>query len=68
MKGALHTVAETATFIRDAAEAGLSEETRADIISAIATDPLQGDEVVGSGGVRKLRFAGRGKARAGAGV
>jgi hypothetical protein len=62
---ALHTVAETATFLRDAAEAGLSEEMRAEIVSTIAADPLQGDEVIGSGGVRKLRVAGRGKGKSG---
>jgi hypothetical protein len=65
MKEALHTVAETATFLRDAAEAGLSEETRADLVSSIAADPLQGEEVVGSGGVRKMRVAGRGKGKSG---
>jgi hypothetical protein len=51
--------------MRDAAEAGLSEEVCADIVSVIAADPLRGDEVVGSGGVRKLRFAGRGKGKSG---
>jgi hypothetical protein len=31
----------------------------------IASDPAQGDEVVGSGGIRKVRIGGRGKGKSG---
>ena len=34
-------------------------------MDAIAADPGQGAEVVGSGGVRKVRIAGRGKGKSG---
>ncbi len=61
----LHTVAETARFIRDAEEAGVTEEERAALVEAVAADPAQGDEVQGSGGVRKVRSAGRGKGKSG---
>jgi hypothetical protein len=65
MAEALHAVAEMPQFIRDAESAGLSEEERKTIVDAIAADPIQGDEIRGSGGVRKVRFAGRGKGKSG---
>ena len=60
-----HGVAELPQFIRDAGALNLSEETRQTIINAISADPLKGDEIRGSGGVRKVRFAGRGKGKSG---
>lgn len=65
MTNRLHAVAELPQFIRDAEAAGVTEEKRSAIIMAIAQDPLQGDEVRGSGGVRKVRVAGRGKGKSG---
>jgi hypothetical protein len=65
MARALHGVAELPQFIRDAQSLGLSEDERQRIVDAIAADPLQGDEIRGSGGVRKIRFAGRGKGKSG---
>jgi putative transcriptional regulator len=61
----LHAVAELPQFLRDAKATGLSEAARGAIVDAIARDPLQGDEIRGSGGVRKVRFAGRGKGKSG---
>lgn len=61
----MHGVIETQTFLRDAADAGMAEEERLAIVNAIATDPSQGDLMVGTGGVRKVRFAGRGKGKSG---
>ena len=60
-----HVVAELPQFIRDAEELDLSEEAREAIVNAVSADPLKGDEVRGSGGVRKVRFAGRGKGKSG---
>lgn len=65
MPGRLHTVAETPQFARDTARLGLSEDEVIAIVNAIAADPLQGDEVQGSGGVRKVRIAGRGRGKSG---
>ncbi|MFL5070886.1 MAG: type II toxin-antitoxin system RelE/ParE family toxin [Xanthobacteraceae bacterium] len=65
MARALHGVAELPQFIRDAQSLGLSEDERQRIVDAIAADPLQGDEIGGSGGLRKVRFAGRGKGKSG---
>jgi hypothetical protein len=65
MPGRLHTVAETSQFTRDAARLGLLDDEVTAIVDAIAADPLQGNEVRGSGGVRKVRIAGRGRGKSG---
>jgi hypothetical protein len=51
--------------LRDVDAVGLSDEERAAIVNEIAGNPTQGDEIRGSGGVRKIRFAGRGKGKSG---
>ena len=58
----MQTVAETPTFARQA-DRLFSEEERQELIDYLAENPLAGDEIPGTGGVRKLRFAapGRGK-------
>jgi hypothetical protein len=61
----MHAVIETPSFLADAKEAGLAEEERKAIVDAIAADPMSGDEIKGSGGARKLRFAGRGRGKSG---
>jgi hypothetical protein len=61
----LHVVAELPQFIRDVRATGLSEDEQKRIVDSVAGNPLQGDEVRGSGGVRKVRFAGRGKGKSG---
>src|SRR4051812_722013 len=65
MAGKLHVVAELPQFLRDAKAAGLTEEEQRLMVDAVAADPLQGDEIRGSGGVRKVRFAGRNKGKSG---
>lgn len=58
----MQTVAETPTFSRQA-DRIFSEAEKRDLIALLAQNPLSGDEIPGTGGVRKLRFAvaGRGK-------
>ena len=65
METPLQTVAETAAFIASADKAGMTVAERSDAIAQIAADPTSGDMVVGSGGVRKVRVAGRGKGKSG---
>lgn len=65
MTAPLHTVAETPQFLRDSAAAGVTDEERKAIVDALAADPRQGVEIRGSGGVRKIRVAGRGKGKSG---
>lgn len=55
----------TATFERQAAQAGLSDEEVSLIVSVLAADPQAGDLIPGSGGARKLRFARRGEGKSG---
>ena len=58
----MHTVAETPTFSRQADKIFSADEKR-DLITFLAQNPLAGDEIPGTGGVRKMRYAvaGRGK-------
>jgi len=65
METPLHTVAETAAFIASADKAGMTDAERREAIAQIAANPSAGDLVVGSGGVRKVRVAGRGKGKSG---
>jgi len=61
----MHTVIQAPTFLADCDDAGLSEDEIADIVSQIATDPLRGDIIKGTGGARKRRFPGRGRGKSG---
>lgn len=65
MVSTLHTVVETPQFLRDAASSGMSEAERKSVVDLIAGSPRQGVEIQGSGGVRKIRIAGRGKGKSG---
>ena len=61
----LHAVLETSAFSRRA-DALLSREERAELINTLAREPLAGDVMRGLGGVRKLRFAPKGRGKSGA--
>lgn len=61
----MQTVLLTPTFERQAKAAGLTDEEVQDLASVIGTDPEVGDLMAGTGGARKLRFAGRGKGKSG---
>ncbi|SFH82194.1 type II toxin-antitoxin system RelE/ParE family toxin [Bradyrhizobium sp. cf659] len=61
----MHTVARTKPFDAAAKQAGLSEDEVFDIITYLAENPEAGEEMVGTGGCRKVRFAGRGKGKSG---
>ena len=59
----LHTVVEMPEFCRCAENLGLTEEERANIIDAVAANPQAGNEIQGTGGARKIRFAAKRKGR-----
>ena len=61
----VRTVVETPTYLADAKAAGLDGDEMTAIVSAVAADPMAGDLIVGTGGARKLRFAGRHKGKSG---
>jgi len=58
------TVAETAVFIRQAADLWMDDE-RADFVDFIARTPEAGDLIPGGGGLRKVRWSRRGTGKRG---
>jgi len=60
----LQVVLETSIFSRRA-DALLSPEDRSALIDTLARDPMAGDVIPGLGGVRKLRFAPKGRGKRG---
>ncbi|MEL7454079.1 MAG: type II toxin-antitoxin system RelE/ParE family toxin [Pseudomonadota bacterium] len=61
----MHTVVETDSYLRDAKAAKMSEDERTVAVDLVAADPEVGDVMQGTGGVRKIRLAGRGKGKSG---
>jgi len=60
----MQTVVETPIFIRRA-EKLLNEDEHAGLITYLASHPDSGDEIVGTGGVRKVRYGAKGKGKSG---
>ncbi len=61
----MQSVVEMPEFIRCAKQLGISNDQRESIINMIASNPDLGDEIVGTGGMRKLRVASKGKGKSG---
>lgn len=61
----MHSIVETPAYIDDCKAAGITEPERAEIIVSLAANPLAGVLIPGTGGARKVRFAGRGKGKSG---
>jgi hypothetical protein len=61
----MQTVIETAPYLVAARSAGMTEAEMAAIVDAVAANPSIGEVIIGSGGCRKVRFAGRGKGKSG---
>jgi hypothetical protein len=61
----MHTVVETPVFIRSARKAGVTEDELDHIKTVLAHAPDTGDEMPGTGGARKIRFAAKGKGKSG---
>ena len=59
----MHTVIETPTYLKQAAR--LTEAERAEIVSFLSNNPTAGTLIPGTGGLRKVRFRGRGKGKSG---
>jgi len=62
----LMTVVETPTFLKDVKRSGLSEEEHRSLVNFLAANPSSGVIMEGTGGVRKVRFAGEGQGKSGA--
>ena len=61
----MQTVVETEAYLRDAKAAKLSDDERKEIVNFLAANPGAGHEIPGTGGARKVRFAGKGKGKSG---
>src|SRR5580658_508396 len=59
------TVAELGTFLRSATAAGMTDEERAELVDHLARNPLAGDLIKDTGGLRKLRWARAGGGQSG---
>lgn len=64
-KPLVQAVIETRGYLRDAVAVGVSEDERDRIVDFIAANPRSGELIVGTGGARKVRFAGRGRGKSG---
>ncbi|MCY3810278.1 MAG: addiction module toxin RelE [Gammaproteobacteria bacterium] len=62
----MRTVAETPTLTRQA-DSLFTEDERRELIDLLAGNPLAGDVIPGTGGVRKLRFRASGTGKRGGG-
>jgi hypothetical protein len=58
------TVVETSSFTRSTDKL-LTVEEQSELILLLASNPQDGDEIPGTGGVRKLRFGAKGKGKSG---
>lgn len=61
----MHGVLTTPIFEADAASAGLLDDEVLEMASLLALSPLAGTIMPGTGGARKVRFAGKGKGKSG---
>lgn len=64
-KPVMQTVIETESYLRAAKDAKMGTEEMTAAVELIATNPSLGDVMQGTGGVRKVRLAGRGKGKSG---
>lgn len=64
-KNHMQSVLLTSVFERQAKAAGLGDDEVQGIAATIASDPLGGELMVGTGGARKMRHAGRGSGKSG---
>jgi mRNA-degrading endonuclease RelE of RelBE toxin-antitoxin system len=58
------TIVETSAFARRA-EKLLTEEEHGELLFYLAVHPDSGDEIPGTGGVRKIRFSAKGRGKSG---
>lgn len=61
----LNVVAETPAYLASAKEEGMTEAEQRHVVDTLAAKPDAGELIVGSGGCRKVRIAGKGKGKSG---
>lgn len=65
MMSGVQAVVETPDYLADAKAAGLTDAERTHIVELVSKNPTSGELIVGTGGARKIRVAGRGKGKSG---
>lgn len=61
----METVVETPAYLAAAKAAGMTNAEMEAAVLLVAADPEAGDLMVGTGGCRKVRLAGKGKGKSG---
>jgi hypothetical protein len=61
----MKAIIETQSFLDSVQACGISNDLKMIMVETIAAEPNVGDLMVGTGGCRKRRFAGRGKGKSG---
>lgn len=61
----METVVETPAYLAAANDAGMSEAERTAAVDLVSANPEVGDLIVGTGGCRKVRLAGKGRGKSG---
>jgi hypothetical protein len=61
----VETVIETPAYLSAARMAGMTADEMVLAVNTVSADPRGGDLIVGSGGCRKVRIAGRGHGKSG---
>lgn len=61
----MQTVAETAPYLASAKEEGMTADEMKAVVDQLALEPDAGEMIVGSGGCRKVRVAGKGRGKSG---
>ena len=61
----MHSIVETPDYLDDCKAAEITQTERAELVVSLAANPLAGVLIPGTGGARKVRFAGRGKGKSG---
>lgn len=59
----MHNVCELHSFRRAAGESGMADSEVRRLIDFLSQNPQAGDEIAGTGGCRKPRWAGRGRGK-----
>lgn len=61
----METVVETPAYLAAADDAGMSVAERNAAVDLVSANPDAGDLIVGTGGCRKVRLAGKGRGKSG---
>lgn len=61
----MHTIAQTDAFVRASNAVGMGDEEVDRLVTFLAENPTAGEEMPGTGGCRKLRWAKAGKGKRG---